>query len=241
MMLDRWVWALIAIAVGLALGTIAGWLVRNRMQLATTRPVLRRIANASGAFLFWFFTVVGAVFAIGMVSPETLEPIPSQVLDYLPRILAAGLIGLGGWALAVVAAGVLAAGLSRATGRLEREFEATIRYTIVALAVVLALAQLGVNITVIIVLVAAVALTVGASVTTLIHHGGRQLAPEIAAGRYLGGFISVGDEIEAGDFAGKVVAMHPATMELERATGDRVHAPYTRVLSAGPSIKPAAK
>lgn len=239
-MLDRWVWALIAIGLGLAIGTLAGWIVRNRLQRSTSRPVLRRIANASGAFLFWFFTVVGVAFAIGMLSPETLKPIPTQVIDYLPRVLVAGLIVLGGWALAVVAAGIIAAGLSRATGRLERDFEATVRYTIIGLAAVLALAQLGVNVTVIIVLVAAVALTVGASIATLIHHGGRQLAPEIAAGKYLGGFITEGDEIEAGDWSGRVVALHPATVELDRGGGVRVHAPYTQVLSAGPQIKPGS-
>jgi hypothetical protein len=236
-MLDRWIWAMVAIGAGLVVGTVVGWLVRNRLQQASSRPVVRRVANASGAFLFWFFTVVGSVFAIGLVSPETLRPIPRQVLDYLPRVLSAGLIVIGGWALAIVASSVLAAALSRATGRLEREFELVIRYTIVSLVGVLALAQLGVDVTIITVLVAVVALTCGASVAVLIGHGGRQVSAEIAAGRYLRSFIDVGDRLTAGEFDGTVLALHPATVELERADGTRFHAPYSRVLDTGPTIR----
>lgn len=236
--IDPWVWAIIAIAAGLLLGTLIGWLARNRLQQATTRPVLRRIGNASGAFFFWFFTLVGVVFAVGMVSPETLEPLPRQILDYLPRILAAGLIIIGGWALAIVASSVLGAALSRATGRLERDFEVAIRYTIVVLAAILALAQLGVNITVVTVLVAVIALTVGASIVVLIGHGSRQIAGEVAVGRYLHSFIDVGDHVRAGDFEGTVVAVHPATLELEDRMGNTRHAPYSLVLAAGPVVTP---
>lgn len=236
MMLDRWVWAIIAIAAGLFTGTLVGWLARNRLQRASTRPVLRRIGNASGAFLFWFFTLVGVVFAVGLVSPETLEPLPRQILDYLPRILAAGLIIIGGWALAILASSVLGAALSRATGRLEREFEIAIRYTIIVLAAILALAQLGVNVTVVTVLVAVISLTVGASIAVLIGHGSRQIAGEIAAGRYLHDFIDVGDHVRAGNIVGTVIGVHPATLELEDEMGNTRHAPYSQVLEAGPIV-----
>lgn len=236
-MIDRWVWAVVAIVAGLAIGTVVGWLVRNRLQRSTSRPVIRRIGNASGAFLFWFFTLVGVVLAVGMVSPETLRPLPRQVLDYLPRVLAAGLIVIGGWALAILSSSVLSAALSRATGRLEREFELVIRYTVVILAVILALAQLGVNVTVVTVLVAVVALTVGASITIIIGHGGRQISGEIAAGRYLHSFVDMGDRVSAGEFEGIVVGVHPATLELEGSDGSRVHAPYSRLLAAGISVQ----
>lgn len=235
-MIDRWVWAIIAIAAGLVIGTIVGWLVRNRLQRATSRPVVRRIGNASGAFLFWFFTLVGVVLAVGMVSPDTLRPLPRQVLDYLPRVLAAGLIIIGGWALAILASSVLAAALSRATGRLEREFELVIRYSVVTLAIILALAQLGVNVTVVTVLVAVVALTIGASITIIIGHGGRQISGEIAAGRYLNAFVNLGDHVRAGEFEGRVVGVHPATLELEGSDGSHVHAPYSKLLGAGIAV-----
>lgn len=235
-MIDRWVWAIIAIAAGLLAGTIVGWLVRNRLQEATDRPLLRRIGNASGAFLFWFFTLVGVVFAVGLVSPETLRPLPRQVLDYLPRVLAAGLIVIGGWALAIIASSVLAGALSRATGRLEREFEVVIRYAVLSLAVILALAQLGVNVTVVTVLVAVIALTVGASITVIIGHGSRQISGEIAAGRYLNAYIDIGDSVSAGEHEGRIVGVHPATLELERADGNRLHVPYSKILAAGISV-----
>jgi small-conductance mechanosensitive channel len=239
-MVDRWVWAAIVIVAGLATGTSLGWFVRNRLQRSRHRPAVRRIANASGAFLFWFFTVLGVVFAVGLVSPETLEPLPRQILDYLPRVFAAGLIVIGGWALAIIASNLLAAGLSQATGRPEREFELVIRVTVLTLAGVLALAQLGVNVTIITVLVAAIALTVGASVTILLGHAGRQISGDIAAGRYLRTFVDLGDHVAAAEFEGRVVGIHPATLELEAPDGSRVHAPFSRVLEIGPTIRPSS-
>ncbi|NNL14560.1 MAG: hypothetical protein HKO82_12850 [Acidimicrobiia bacterium] len=235
-MIDRWAWAVIAITVGLLAGTIVGWLVRNRLQAATERPLARRIGNASGAFLFWFFTLVGVVFAVGLVSPDTLRPLPRQVLDYLPRVLAAGLIVIGGWALAIIASSVLASALSRATGRLEREFELAIRYAVLSLAAVLAVAQLGVNITVVTVLVAVIALTVGASITVIIGHGSRQISGEIAAGRYLHSYVDIGDTVSTGDYAGRIVGVHPATLELEQADGSRMHVPYSKLLASGITV-----
>ena len=84
-----------------------------------------------------------------------LEQSSIYLLAAMP-VFVAGLIVIGGWALAILASSVLAAALSRATGRLERDFELVIRYSVVTLAVILALAQLGVNVTVVTVLVATV-------------------------------------------------------------------------------------
>ena len=43
----------------------------------------------------------------------------------------------------------------------------------------------------------------------------------------------VGDRVSAGEFEGVVVGVHPATLELERPDGSRVHAPYSKLLGDG--------
>lgn len=72
----------------------------------------------------------------------------------------------------------------------------------------------------------------------LIGHGGKQVSAEIAAGRYLRSFIDVGDRLTAGEFDGTAIRLHPATVELERGDGAGIHAPYSRVLATGPTIRP---
>ena len=233
---SRWIGAIVAIALGLFVGALAGFWARRRLNRITDRPILSRLGAASGAFLFWFFTSVGVVFAIGAVSPETLRPIPNQVLGYLPRMLAAGLILLAGYAAAAIAGGLLGGALARATGRPQRELDVSVRYTVMALAMILALAQLGVNLTIITVLVGALALTVGAATAMLVGLGGRQLANELATGRYLRRHLRVGTAIEAGTYRGTIVALHPATLEITEGNGTTVHAPYSAVLAAGPRL-----
>ena len=238
---SRWIGAIGAIVAGLLVGVVAGFWARRRLNRATDRPVLNRLSSASGAFLFWFFTSVGVMFAIGAVSPETLRPIPKQVLGYLPRVLVAGLILLVGYAAAAIAGGLLGGALARATGRTQRELDLGVRYTVLALAIILALAQLGVNITIITVLVGAMALTIGAAAAMLVGLGGRQLANELATGRYLRRHLRVGTAIDAGTYRGTIVALHPATIEIQEGNDSVVHAPYSAVLAAGPRLAGGAK
>jgi small-conductance mechanosensitive channel len=237
---SRWIGAIGAIVAGLLVGAVAGFWARRRLTRATDRPVLSSLGSASGAFLFWFFTAVGVVFAIGAVSPETLRPIPRQVLGYLPRVLAAGLILLIGYAAAGIAGGLLGGALGRATGRPQRELDLGVRYTVVVLAIILALAQLGVNVTIVTVLVGAMALTIGAAIAMLIGLGGRQLASELAAGRYLRRHLQVGSTIDVGDYRGTIVALHPATIEINEGNGSVVHAPYSMALAVGPRLADGA-
>lgn len=233
---SRWIGAIVAMALGLLVGAVAGFWARRRLSRVTDRPILNRLSAPSAAFLFWFFTSVGVAFAVGFVSPETLRPIPKQVLSYLPRVLAAGLILIAGYAAAAIAGGLMAGALARATGRHQRELEVSVRYTVMALSIILALAQLGVNLTIITVLVGALALTIGAAVAMLVGLGGRQLANELAAGRYLRRHLRVGASIEAGAHQGTIVALHPATVEIAEDGGTTVHAPYSAVLASGPRL-----
>ena len=60
---------------------------------------MQEIAGPASIFVFWLATSAGVVAAMAMTNPETLEPIPSDILRWLPNVLAAGLILLVGYAL----------------------------------------------------------------------------------------------------------------------------------------------
>lgn len=56
--------------------------------------------GAAGLFTFWLVALTSLLVATSLVRPESLESLPRQLLDYTPRLLAAGLILLGGYAIA---------------------------------------------------------------------------------------------------------------------------------------------
>jgi hypothetical protein len=80
---------------------------------------------------------------------------------------------------------------------------------------------------------------VGASITIIIGHGGRQISGEIAAGRYLHSFIDIGDHVRTDDFEGLVIGVHPATLELRSTDGESLHAPYSKLLASGVTVNRA--
>ena len=158
---------------------------------------------------------------MAMTNPETLEPIPSDILRWLPNVLAAGLILLMGYALSVVVSGSLSRGFRQATGKRSRLAERSLRGTVMVGAVILALGQLGVETTVLNVLtggaVAAAALTTG----LLAGLGGKDVAASIAAGRVLRAELDEGQRLLVDAQEMKVVKLRAATVTLQDPSGDR--------------------
>ncbi len=236
---ERWLLALAFVAGGLVLGAAAGWLIRRRLLKTPGGDATRPIAGIAGLFAFWFLSLVGVLLAVALVWPETLEDVPRQLLDYMPRLLAAGLILFAGYAVAVAASRLLMFGLERASGRTARRAGSIARWTVLGAAILLALAQLGVDTTVLLIVVGLAGFGVALSGALLVGLGGRPAAREISAGRYVARFLDAGMQLQFGEETGKVVELHPATLELESTQGGKRHVPYTQLLTAGFTISPA--
>ena len=65
----------------------------------------------------------------------------------------------------------------------------------------------------------------------IVGFGSREMGGELAAGRHLARLVQIGDEIEAGGVTGRIVALHPASVELEVDSGS-LHVPNTRLSRA---------
>ena len=83
--------------------------------------------------------------------------------------------------------------------------------------VLLALGQLGVNTELLTLAFAAVLLCLASAMALLIGLGGRHVAREVAAGRYLRRIVNEGDHVRSGEVEGTVVALHAATTEMDSA------------------------
>lgn len=237
---ENWVIALAAIGAGLLVGAVAGAVVRRSLSRESRKEAVREVAAPASIFVFWLATSTGVVAAMATTNPETLEPIPSDMLRWLPNVLAAGLILLVGYALSVVVSGSLGRGFTQATGRRSRMAERTLRTAVMVGAVILALGQLGVETTILVVLtagtVAAAALTAG----LLAGLGGRDIAASIAAGRVLRSELNEGQRLLIDAKPMKIVRLRPATLTLESIAGGEVTIlTYTRLLNDSTVVLPS--
>jgi len=236
-MIDPWIYATGAVLIGLLSGLVGAALVRRIILRGRShRPEMHDAARATALFLFLFFTALGVIVAIGFTDPETLKPIPADILRRSPQVLAAGLILIAARAIAYAFGGMINNGLAASTPRTRSQISGAVNLLIYAVAIVLALSQLGVDTTVLSILAGAVTLGVAMAFALLVGLGGRELGGELAAGRYLHRLVDVGDTIETDGIRGTIVALHPASVELIDEEGTVTHLPNTRLSRSAVSV-----
>lgn len=238
---ERWLFAAGAVAGGLFLGAVLGWLVRRTLQSESRPSEVRHIAGPFATFVFWFITALGIVLGVGAGSPESLAPLPGQVLSYLPRVLVAGLILIGGYAISSLSAATLGRALSRASGGRHAQVRKIVQYSLMGAAIILALNQLGIDTTILTLAVGALFFTAGIATALLIGLGGRDVAKEVAAGRYVRRVVETGDAINTGEVRGVILELHPASLEIQTDTEARLQLPYSQLLNCGFQYEPAKK
>ncbi|MCY4102719.1 MAG: hypothetical protein OXG55_05555 [bacterium] len=230
-MSNDWIAAAVALGGGIVLGALVGFSAR-RLLGRIEHPGLRSIAAATSVFLFWLGVSAGVLVAIAFVNPATLDTIPSDILSWLPNVLAAGLVLLAGVAAGIAAAAAVGRALSRATGARSPGVERAIRLTIVFGAGILALGQLGVDTTILIVLIASLGFALATACALLIGLGGRNVARQIAAGRALRADLRPGAHIRLPDGAeGRIREIRPTRVHVEIAPGEFRAVPYEVLLS----------
>jgi MFS family permease len=237
---EAWLIAAATLLGAVIVGAAAGWAVRSILKRPTRSSETQAIARAAGVFTFWFIVTVGIVAAVGALSPGSLEPLPGRVLAYLPRVLVAGLILIGGYALASAAALLLSHALSRASGERHHQIARGVRLSLLGAACIVALNQLGVDTTILTLVVAALLFGAAGAFALLVGLGGREVASQIAAGRYMRRVVKVGDAISTGEVTGVVAELHPAGVEVETPAEGRIHLPYSELLGCGFRSRPAS-
>jgi hypothetical protein len=226
------------VIVGLLSGVVGAALVRIALVKGReNRQEVIDAARAMSILVFLFFAVIGVVVAVGVSSPDTLRPIPADLLAYSPHVLAAGMILIAGRAIGFAVAGYLRGALSRSTTRVRTQITEASRIVITAAAAVLALRQLGIDTTILNILIGAMLFGLAAAFALLVGFGGRELSRELALGRYLSRILTPGDELTVGDVTGVVVALHPATVEVVDKAGASVHLRNSHVFQAAPRIQ----
>jgi small-conductance mechanosensitive channel len=221
------------LAVGLALAFVARAVVVRLLARALPerdgRPSPQ--ARSAGRGVLWFLVLASVVVAASLLAPDLLADVPAQVLRFLPRLgvalvilwvgaVAAGLLGQ------VAEASLRGVGVPRA-GLLGR----VVYWVVLGLAVLMAADQLGVETGVLQAALFLLLLTAGVTVAIAVGLGGRALAGNVIAGRYVDDRFTVGDRIEVEDWKGTIVEVGLASVTISDSQGELVEIPHGYLLS----------
>ena len=223
--------ALGALVGSFLLGTSGATVLRRRLERHTNQEQIRQLAPAVASFVLWSFLAFGLLVAVSMASPGTLDTIPGDLVAYFPRAIVAGaLILLANVAGQLVSVAVAQASM-RSTGKANSSLVRAVRTSVLVSGILLAVSQLGVNTTLVNLVVAAGLFGTALAAALLVGLGGRDIAHNVAAGRYLRRLVEPGDELASIEVNGVVTAVHPATIEVAGVDGARVHVPAGKLLA----------
>jgi small-conductance mechanosensitive channel len=227
----EWIAVAAAVLGGFAVGVLGSRLLTSIIDRPSRPDPIRRAAPALASLVFSIGVVVGLIVALGIVSPSALEQMPKDIVAYIPRVLSAAIIVIAANVLSAFAQAALAPALGRLGPAVQRQTLSAVRITIMTLAVLLAVRQLGFDTTVINLGVAAIFFGLAGALMLLVALGGRRVASEVASTRILRKLFREGDTIQVDTIRGTVVAVHPTAVELDTVDGKRVLVPSSRFVA----------
>jgi hypothetical protein len=224
-----------------ALLALAGWLLaRLARYLATrgvaavltrlgTRPSLRGAIVSSGVathvpaviggFAYWvvfLFFVAAALETLGL---PVVTGALNRVAYYLPNVLAALLVVFGGVILGSLVRGAVARTAVSAGVDFGTAVGSLAQWTVVLVAVVVALEQVGIEAQVLIVIVAIVLGTTLAGAGLAFGLGARTAVSSIIASYYVAQSYRIGQLVRIGGIEGKIVQTTPTAVFLDTPQG----------------------
>jgi small-conductance mechanosensitive channel len=201
----------------------------------------RGIPDLIGLLMFWFIFLFFIATALGYLNfPEVTEFVGIITL-YLPRIIGAVLIILGGLWLGTWAASRVKEPAKEVDLPITSEtLGSIVKWLVVFITVVLALGMLGIDTTILVttfvILIGAIALALAISFGL----GGRETAANVSAFAAVDKIITVGDEVSIGDHRGTVLLVGRYATVLKTEKGERVTLPNKMVMESV-IVKAAAK
>jgi small-conductance mechanosensitive channel len=230
---DRVLPAAAVLVAGLILAFVARAVTARLLARVLPGDQSRASSQIQGAArgVMWFLIVAAVVVSASLLAPDLLTDIPAQVLRFLPRL---------GVALVILWVGVVVAGLLRQVVEAsltslqvaQAAMIGRIAYGVVlGLAILMAADQLGVQTRVLQTAVFILLLVAGLAVALAVGLGGRALAGNVIAGRYVDDRFTVGEQIEVDDWKGTIVEVGLASVTISDGQGELVEIPHGYLLT----------
>jgi Mechanosensitive ion channel len=236
----KWLFALAALVVGGVVGSIASASVRRILSQPRRPDRVKNLAPAAASVVLSGVLAAAVVTSLSFLDKTALDRLPVAIMNAVPRFLVALVFVLLGNAVASLVAGAASSAMVNATGKAQPRLIGLVRSITVGVFVLLAIAQIGVNTRVVDMAVAGIIGSTALSIALLTGLGGRSMASEIAAGRYVSRIVHAGDTIAGDGFAGVVTNVWGATTELRDANGGIVHVANSRLMAGNLRIERAS-
>jgi small-conductance mechanosensitive channel len=188
-------------------------------------------ARSAARGVLWFLVLASVVVAASLLAPDLLADVPAQVLRFLPRL---------GVALVILWVGVVAASLLRQLVEASLSgiqvtqagvFGRITYWVVLGLAVLMAADQLGIQTGVLQTMLFILLVVAGVAVAIAVGLGGRVLAGNVIAGRYVDDRFTVGEQIEVEDWKGTIVEVGLASVTISDSQGELVEIPHGYLLT----------
>jgi small-conductance mechanosensitive channel len=237
--------ALVLLIVGLLVARILARLLRRLLErlgvddLAErwgVAPVLERaglgrsLSKLLATIVRLGVTIVVCFAALSLLGLQFLSQSLNEALLFLPNVIAAA---------ALVLAGVVLGALAREkVDRLAWQMDlpvplgAIAQVAVVAVFAVTAAAQIAVSTAILMVLIGVLLTAATATFALAFGLGGREVARELSAGRYVRTSYEPGQRIGVDGVSGEIVSIEPAVTVIRTGAGDRVHVPNATLLSS---------
>jgi small-conductance mechanosensitive channel len=227
---DRLLPAVVVLVAGLALAVVLRFLVARLLRRVLGRPDDQRQVRTASRGVFWFVVTATVLVALSLLKPELLAEVPAQVVRWLPRLGVALLVVWLGSMAATVLGHLVKAGLENLQVSSAAMIGRLAYWTVLGLAILMAADQLGVATEIVQRLFFLLVLIAGSGVALAFGLGGRDLAANVAAGRYVDDRFSIGEEIEVGDHRGTIVEVGLASVTISQPDGGLVEIPHAYLL-----------
>ena len=219
----RWLIAAGLAVAGIVVGSLAGAQVRRLLGGPSRTERQRALADPAGSITLSAVLAGFLIAALGVGDRDSLQSLPTSLVRFMPKLLIALLIFLVGSAVATLVANAVGTSLIKATGQPQPQLVRVTRALLAAAFAILAVSQLGVNTRIVDMVVAALVFGIALTAALLAGLGGRVVAGELAAGRYLRRILRPGDRIRTGELGepsdamqviGEVRRLHSASVEV---------------------------
>lgn len=193
-------------------------------RVGLERSLARVVARAIRLALI----VVAIVAAVSLLGVGALSDALNAFVLFLPKLFIALAIVLIG----VVAARFVGERVAALSDQLDLggPLPELARVTVIVLAVLTALAQVGVPTFLLVALLAIVVAAIALTLALAFGLGGRDVARQLSAGRYVRQSFELGQRISVGSEAGTIRAFEGTATVLEREGGETVRVPNQRLI-----------
>jgi small-conductance mechanosensitive channel len=234
--MNKWVAAAIAIAAALVVGSIAARIVRNLLVRPRQPEGLRNSAGAIASLVFSAVMIAGLITALGMVNQESLDRLPEQLVNYVPKALSAAIVLIAANVVSAFAASALERSMGYASPSVRQKVPVLVKGVIFGMAGLIAANQLGVDTTIITLAAASLFFSIGLAASLMIGFGSRKVSGEIAAGRALRQLLAPGDTVGVGPVQGTLVKVHAVAAEILTPGGEVRLVPNSQFLDHALSL-----